>query len=339
MLYPVERPKIFDICGTWKKYNNYRIEKQYDEWSIFADETSGYSEYDPYSFYPNILKDFLNLEKCIPPSLRGKLFTIDFDLQCIEEAKSQLTASKQKKLDDLMNSIEAFVIKYGMLGISEHKQNNPNIQTSSHEEAKAFDILLSNKYSFENLPSIMHNNINVSTTTNKTFLKKNKEKISVFLDALDMLYRHNFSWLQFKKHDFKPYDKWQSYFDEPLDPDLTWNDYFSSFGYSKYQLQSYNLEYQIKFEFDCSWKLNYNCNSLLGALCLMNLYDMIEIYRNVGICERCHLAFVRNSLTTKDKDYERNSYKSRYCSDTCSSYVRVKRHRDKKKASTKTEKA
>lgn len=296
--------QLYLISSKWRKYTKYTLEQQEEETFIVADETSNFLEYNPYEEFPDILFDLFTIEDFIPYELRGKLYSVDFNL----ETQVYNKVSKQ---------ILKFVNKYGLLGLNEHKANNPNqISLKTPQQLEMMKMFKKNiNTNYKRISSKISND---KSSKMKWGNNNSADSLKMFLDALEMLYRYKLTWDHFINNDFNPEDICKPIFSEPISNDLTWSNFFEQFGYSKYNLHLYNTEYKISLQYNKTWQLNYDCHSLLSSLFLMISYDILSRYESVVFCKRCKKPFIKKSSKTK------------YCSPSCGTYMRVKTFRQKK---------
>jgi hypothetical protein len=306
-----------NISSTIKKHENYITKEKDDglwivaprgtkeiEFSLFDNETVDMKQVEN-----NFLTDFLNIEASVPYELRGKLSLSEDSID-------------RSLLGKLTESILNFVNKYGLLGLlKENKGFVPKFKYQS-ETDKKIEILFKQRISniADSLPTIP----TVSTHINDKYYDwtdiEYGEPVQLFIDAVETLYRYTQSYKYFKENELSMTSNYISLFDEPIDENTTWADYFQSFGYSSYNIFDNPLQYKISIDCnsDGTIKMKYKSNSLFELICIYVIQDIFSSAQIIDNCRTC------------DRYFLKTNPKKIYCCETCKNYHNVNKLRGNK---------
>ncbi|EKQ57254.1 MULTISPECIES: hypothetical protein [unclassified Clostridium] len=317
--------EFYSITSELEKYSECRLDKlSNDMYGIVAPTNSKLipinifenNIYNTEEVEHNFIVDLLNIEMLIPSNMRGKLHKYNYKLD--------------ESLEISINSaILEYINNYGFLGLITLTKNNNgkfDLINRNYKETKSNyygnilsnvqinrykDLKLSNSEGFREDFYILPKNI----PTNEFIYA---EPVYMILDAIESLHRFKKSWEFYLDKQLKPEDKFNSLFDEPLKDIETWGEYFSTFGYNKYNVFENTTNYKIGLEFNKHINMSYTCKSLIDLIRLYLILDIVFKDQAISFCKTC------------DKMFIKTNPKKEYCSDTCRSYYNVNKIRGKR---------
>lgn len=265
----------------------------------------------------NFITDLLYIEQLIPSELRGKLHKCNYKLD--------------QNLQEIINTaILEYINKYGFLGlisINKNADGSLNLKNRNSKETTIDSIFIEHSTS-------LYIDLNLSSKLNHQYLKENAyilpqnisvpkfnphyaEPIYMILDAIEALYRFKMSWQFYSDNKFKPNDIFISIFDEPIDNTTTWEQYFNTFGYNKYDVFDKTTKYEIGLSCNSFNKIHYTCKSLIDLVRLYLILDIVYNDQIISFCKTCGKPFIKTNP------------KKEYCSEACRSYYNVNKLRGK----------
>jgi hypothetical protein len=282
--------------------------------------------YKPFDFAPIILRDFFDLIHSLYETPKSDFWDGKLKLSDREIVELHLENERRKA-----SKLIPFYDKWGSLGISwdkktlvsKYSKNMSKVVTSKMERHIFAQTLT--RLSFADLVTFFSDPMETTSREMgfRTIIiskqipqiyKMTEEYLRTCGENVRELHRYLYwfanktrLWRDFQDGNFAPNDEYCN--------GHTWKEYLSG---------SYVDGVGVQLTFDGSWKLDYEFSSLLTALALMLTLNQISDKQQVRFCADCKHAFIAQNPARI------------YCSDSCNLRARVRRCREKKKATSKT---